>query len=194
MRGESCHLIENFSKVVLNLFSHIDSLLKEVNIAHFSIDRPILQTLSCWIPLFQVSNDDLMNLQSEFLFYALAYPSGYVLTEFLIYLLLVVVDGNIWRLVMFNINEHFQGVVHGHGQVVQLIQSQFVCENTLEKDWEKVSLPIDESATCRFVDVLLPVGDHIDLPCAVLKTLLRLDFQNVLKDQALAVVDDCLTQ
>ena len=52
MWRESCHLIEDLAKVVLDLFSHIDSLLKQVNVSHSSINRPILQAFCSWIPLF----------------------------------------------------------------------------------------------------------------------------------------------
>ena len=42
--------------------------------------------------------------------------------------------------------------------------------------------------------VLLPIGYHIDLPGAILETLLCLSLQNVLKNQTFAVIDHCLTQ
>jgi hypothetical protein len=95
---------------------------------------------------------------------------------------------------MLDVNEHLQGIIHGHSQIVQLVQAHFIRKDALEEDWKVVSLPVDESAAGRFVDVLLPVGDHIDLPGAVLKALLCLGLQDVLEDQTLAVVDHCLAQ
>ena len=95
---------------------------------------------------------------------------------------------------MLDIYEHFQGVIHGHGQVVQLVQAHFIREDTLEEHWEKVSLPIDKAATGRSVNVLLPIGYHINLPSAILETLLGFSLQDILKDQAFAMIDHCLTQ
>ena len=69
-----------------------------------------------------------------------------------------------------------------------------VGEDALEENGEIVTLPVEESAAGRFPHILLPVGDHIDLPSAILKALLSLGFQDILKNQALAVVDDCLAQ
>jgi hypothetical protein len=69
-----------------------------------------------------------------------------------------------------------------------------VGEDALEENGEIVTLPVEESAAGRLPHILLPVGDHIDLPSAILKALLGLGFQDVFENQTLAVVDHCLAQ
>jgi hypothetical protein len=95
---------------------------------------------------------------------------------------------------MPNVDQHLQGVTHCHGQIVKLIQVHLVGEDALEENGEVITLPVEESAAGRFPYILLPVGDHIDLPSTILKALLGLGLQDVLENQALAVIDDCLTQ
>jgi len=75
-----------------------------------------------------------------------------------------------------------------------LIQAHLICEDTLEENWEEVSLPVDKPAAGRFMHILFPISDYIDLPGAILEALLCFCFQNVLENQTLAVVNDRLTQ
>lgn len=95
---------------------------------------------------------------------------------------------------MLHFDQHLQGVIHAHRQIVNLIQVHLVSIDALQEYWVEVTLPIQESAPGGFMHILLPVRDDIDLPSAVFETLLRVDFEDVLENQAFAVVDHSFTE
>jgi len=69
-----------------------------------------------------------------------------------------------------------------------------VCKNALQENRVEIALPVEEAAASRFVNVPFPVGDHIDLPGAILEALLGLSFHDVLIDQALTVIHYSLSK
>jgi hypothetical protein len=52
-----------------------------------------------------------------------------------------------WRLQVFDINQHLEGVVQRHREKVQLIQSHLITRDTFEETSKQVPVPIQESAT-----------------------------------------------
>jgi hypothetical protein len=81
---------------VLDLLGNVDALFEEVDVSHSGVERPILDSLVGWVPLLKVGNDDLMDLQPELLFNALANLHSDILSKLLVDLLLVVINGYIW--------------------------------------------------------------------------------------------------
>jgi len=126
MRIERRHLIKDLAKVVLDFLWYRNSLLKEINIRHLSVNGPVLNGLSSRVSLLQVGNDDLMDLESQFFFDHLAHRCGYLFCECLIDLLFVIVDSDVWRFQVLDVDQHIKGVAECHGKEVQLIQSLLI--------------------------------------------------------------------
>jgi hypothetical protein len=70
---------------------------------------------------------------------------GFV-SESSIYLFFIVVHTNIWLLKMPDVPEHFDWVVHGHEEVVDLIWSLDVTHDHVEDEWIQTPNPIYETA------------------------------------------------
>jgi hypothetical protein len=88
-----------------------------------------------------------MDLESKFFLDHLTDLVGDVASESLVDILFVVINGNMWRLQVFDINQHLEGVVQRHREKVQLIQSHLIPRDTFEETSEQVPVPIQESAT-----------------------------------------------
>ena len=91
---------------------------------------------------------------------------------------------------MSDVYQHIYWVFHGHKEVIQLIKSHLITDNVTIKMWEQRSAPIEESASCRFSYIPLPVGDHIDLPCEKVELPLLSFTNDILKDKTFAVVNN----
>jgi hypothetical protein len=77
-----------------------------------------------------------MNLESKFFLNHFAYGSSDFLCERLEYLLFVVINSDMRRLQMLNVNQHLEWVGQCHREKVELVQSHLILSNTLEKSWE----------------------------------------------------------
>ena len=80
-----------------------------------------------------------------------------LLGESSIHLFLIVVDANVWLLKMPDVPEHFDWVVHGHKEVVDLIWSLDVSHDHVEDERIQTSDPVDKTAPCGFLYDFLPV-------------------------------------
>jgi len=135
-----------------------------------------------------------MDLESKFFLDHLADLVGDVTCKSLVDILFVVVNGNVWRFQVFDVNQHLEGIVQRHREKVQLIQSHLVPRDTFEETSEQVPVPIQESATCRLANVPLPVGNDVDLPGEKVEVLFSVFFQDVVEDKTLAMIHYSLSK
>jgi len=67
-------------------------------------------------------------------------------SESSVYLFFIIVHANVWLLKMPDVPEHFDWVVHGHEEVVDLIWSLDVTHDHVEDEWIQTPNPIYETA------------------------------------------------
>jgi hypothetical protein len=135
-----------------------------------------------------------MNLKSELFFDHFAHWCSDLVRKCLIYLFLVVVNCDMWRLQVLNVDQHLKRVTQSHCKKVQLIKSHLIFSDTLEQSWEQGSVPVEESAASGLANIPLPVGDDVDLPGKEVEILLSLLLQNVIENETLAVIHHSLSQ
>jgi hypothetical protein len=130
-----------------------------------------------------------MNLEAKLFLNSLAYGSSNFFRKGLEDLLFVVIDGNMGRLQMFNIDQHLKWICQCYSEEIQLVQSHLIFIDALEKRGEQRSVPVKESASGRLAHIPLPIGYNIDLPGEEVKSLLLIFFKDVIEDQALAMIN-----
>jgi hypothetical protein len=130
-----------------------------------------------------------MNLEAKLFLNSLAYGSSNFFRKGLEDLLFVVIDGNMGRLQMFNIDQHLKWICQCYSKEIQLVQSHLIFIDALEKRGEQRSVPVKESASGRLAHIPLPIGYNIDLPGEEVKSLLLIFFKDVIEDQALAMIN-----
>lgn len=59
---------------------------------------------------------------------------------------------------------------------------------------EQRSAPVKESATCRLLHIVLPISNNIDLPCVEVELIALTLSDNILKNNAFAMVHDSLSK
>lgn len=96
---------------------------------------------------------------------------SYVLGEFFVDILLVVVDRYLCRLQMANVPKHIDGVLHGHEEVVQLVQLSFVSNHVIHQHWEEFTLPVEETDSSGLLYICLPVRYEVKLGVPVVNFL-----------------------
>jgi hypothetical protein len=77
---------------MLDFLANTDLLLEQVQIRHPCVHTPVLNLFLSRVPLLQVTDDDLMNLETQFFLYLTAYRGDDVLSEGLVDFFFVVVD------------------------------------------------------------------------------------------------------
>jgi len=130
-----------------------------------------------------------MNLEAKLFLNSLAYGSSNFFRKGLEDLLFVVINSNMGRLQMLNIDQHLKRICQRYSKEIQLVQSHLVFIDALEKGGEQRSVPVKEPASGRLAHIPLPVGYNIDLPGVEVKALLLFFFKDVIEDQALAMID-----
>lgn len=130
-----------------------------------------------------------MNLEAKLFLNSLAYGSSDFFRKSLEDLLFVVINSNMGRLQMLNIDQHLKWICQCYSEEVQLVQSHLVSIDALEKGGEQRSVPVKESASGRLAHIPLPIGYNIDLPGEEVKSLLLFFFKDVIEDQALAMIN-----
>lgn len=129
-----------------NFFLHTDLLFKKIHIAHMNILIAIEGPRRQRILLAKFWDDGLVDLHSDFSFNLEANWLNDFVRESSIYLFFIVVHTNVWLLKMPDIPEHFDGVVHGHEEVVDLIRSLNVAHDHIEDKRIQTPDPIHKTA------------------------------------------------
>lgn len=87
----------------------------------------------------------MIDLHSDFSFDLQADWFNDLLRESSIYLLLIVVNTNIWLFEMSDVPEHFDWVIHGHEEIVDLIWSLDVTHDHVKDERIQTSNPIHKT-------------------------------------------------
>ena len=104
----------------------------------------------------------MVDLHSDFTFDLEANGLNDFVSKSSIYFFFIIVHANVWRLEMPDVPEHFNWVVHGHEEVVDLIWSLDVSHDHVEDERIQTSNPVHKTAPCGFLYDFLPVGNDLE--------------------------------
>jgi hypothetical protein len=110
-----------------------------------------------WVSLLESLDKDLMNLLSKFFLDFNTDWLGDFTAECLVNIFLVVVYSHLWGLKMSDVPEHFQWIIQSIQEVVELIDLVLFAHDHVKDVWNKLSSPVQESASSTLLDLFLPV-------------------------------------
>lgn len=103
---------------MFDFFGDADSLFKEVEISHASVNGPVLNLFGSGVTLLQISDDCLMQLETQLLLDLATNGSSNLGCKAIENLLFIIINGYVAGLKMADVNEHFKWVTKCHQEVV----------------------------------------------------------------------------